>query len=749
MSTPKAFHGCFGRLTRDASDSNDWITVKRSKKNRKKVGVLQELSDSNRVLKVTFSNSNKAMQNQEVAPKVSQSLPNGTSCSTNVKPSMNFKKNVPFTKKPKNSLDKSFTAFSEDLNKLVKSQEFVQLSLAKADQQMLQVKKELSESANLLLIHKCLTRQLHQLRSERNPVISKTKNMVKMQKKYENYINSVDALRETVGKLKVQSITVRENIGKWKREQRISTDLLQDYLQEDDLSLNEDDCFQASSSAPPDIFYENNDNYCEHWNTILRPPSPDCKCRFVHQERKPPAKPHSPACPVHNFHRSFERREAYGKREHTFETPPVNENSSLAPKVNTLQNAIQNHKNRFQFLEEKILLLRQRIKSLIRNKVQYDTIADVETELSSLITEGAWTEKEIIRLNAKISELRKQQGFTRIARAFMATMINPEDPFQVTASLIHRNPSYDMLQFPQVCNTPIHGFDDLLLLDNPENTELQEDDRKLRTATAQLKEELDKVKAELTQIYHNLNNAEVSSNPKGRLLPTNAQPVDKVHDLLSAPSNTPHLLDTENKSKDISLQAKLAKELIKLASSYKIPELTFDVQASNRRFNFSTWFAKLQTILSMFPQTASVIEDSGTIRFYENSNDLGNKALFLLIGSKVDTYFQWAIRHFAGQGDEALAFIKSQCANISNEDRTHFHHAFTTLCIKENESATAFIRRFIYAKTEAETAGNSYTEYELVSFVLTGLHFSKNPKYDTALQLYRLEREHGKMLFSL
>jgi len=112
------------------------------------------------------------------------------------------------------------------------------------------------------------------------------------------------------------------------------------------------------------------------------------------------------------------------------------------------------------------LLLRQRIKSLIRNKVQYDTIADVETELSSLITEGAWTEKEIIRLNAKISELRKQQGFTRIARAFMATMINPEDPFQVTASLIHRNPSYDMLQFPQVCNTPIHGFDDLLLLDN-------------------------------------------------------------------------------------------------------------------------------------------------------------------------------------------------------------------------------------------------------------------------------------------
>jgi len=37
----------------------------------------------------------------------------------------------------------------------------------------------------------------------------------------------------------------------------------------------------------------------------------------------------------------------------------------------------------------------------------------------------------------------------------------------------------------------------------------------------------------------------------------------------------------------------------------------------------------------------------------------------------------------------------------------------------------------------------------LVSFVLTGLNCSKKPKYDTALHFYRLEREHGKMPFSL
>jgi hypothetical protein len=86
---------------------------------------------------------------------------------------------------------------------------------------------------------------------------------------------------------------------------------------------------------------------------------------------------------------------------------------------------------------------------------------------------------------------------------------------------------------------------------------------------------------------------------------------------------------------------------------------------------------------------------------------------------------------------------------VSNEDKTHFHHVFTTLQIKENKSATAFIHRFIFAKTESESAGNLYSEGKLVSFVLTGLNYSKNLKYDTALQLYRLEHEHGKMSFTL
>jgi len=57
----------------------------------------------------------------------------------------------------------------------------------------------------------------------------------------------------------------------------------------------------------------------------------------------------------------------------------------------------------------------------------------------------------------------------------------------------------------------------------------------------------------------------------------------------------PMVEQNSNKTEPIinSAQAKLAKELIKLANTYRVPELTFTDQASRRRFNFQTWFNKL------------------------------------------------------------------------------------------------------------------------------------------------------------
>jgi hypothetical protein len=71
------------------------------------------------------------------------------------------------------------------------------------------------------------------------------------------------------------------------------------------------------------------------------------------------------------------------------------------------------------------------------------------------------------------------------------------------------------------------------------------------------------------------------------------------------------------------------------------------------------------------------------------------------------------------------------------------------LRIKDNESATNFFPRFTFARTEAEAAGNTYSEQQLVSFALAGMNNTSNSRYDIALQLYRLKREQNLTKFTL
>jgi hypothetical protein len=145
-----------------------------------------------------------------------------------------------------------------------------------------------------------------------------------------------------------------------------------------------------------------------------------------------------------------------------------------------------------------------------------------------------------------------------------------------------------------------------------------------------------------------------------------------------------------------------------MANTYKVPELTFSDQAGKRRFGYQTWFKKLRQLLAMFPETSDVIQGVKIVPF-KDANCVGNKALYLIIGSRVDAFFQRTIRKLEGKGDQVLLFIKNQCASTTADDTHHFHHLFTLICIKENESATNFFKRFTFARTEAEGIGNVYS----------------------------------------
>ncbi len=111
----------------------------------------------------------------------------------------------------------------------------------------------------------------------------------------------------------------------------------------------------------------------------------------------------------------------------------------------------------------------------------------------------------------------------------------------------------------------------------------------------------------------------------------------------------------------------------------------------------------------------------------------------------MDEHFQGAIKELAGFSDEALLIIRQKCAHINEVDKHQFHQLFTSLRIKDIESATIFFRCFTYAKTEAEASTNIYSTEQVIEFTLSRLSHTKNMKYETALQLYNLECDNGKV----
>jgi hypothetical protein len=113
----------------------------------------------------------------------------------------------------------------------------------------------------------------------------------------------------------------------------------------------------------------------------------------------------------------------------------------------------------------------------------------------------------------------------------------------------------------------------------------------------------------------------------------------------------------------------------------------------------------------------------------------------MLLCSITDVYFQKVIQCHKHFSDKVLELIKKECANIGTMDKSYFHEELTKLWIKDKESVTSFLKCFQYMKSNAEAASNSYTNDQLVDFILTGMRGTTESLYKTAIQLYMLERK--------
>jgi len=141
----------------------------------------------------------------------------------------------------------------------------------------------------------------------------------------------------------------------------------------------------------------------------------------------------------------------------------------------------------------------------------------------------------------------------------------------------------------------------------------------------------------------------------------------------------------------------------------------------------------------MFPQTASVLDSNNNIVEFPTPDYIGNKALYLLISSKVDYFYRNLIQHHYNDGDKALVLLKNYCANCTLVDKYHFHRKFTNLRILQDENATHFLKHFIIGKMKAVIANNTYSDNETFDLFLAAMNGTKNVKYLYVVQHYLSE----------
>ena len=125
------------------------------------------------------------------------------------------------------------------------------------------------------------------------------------------------------------------------------------------------------------------------------------------------------------------------------ESPMINTNSAITREIKDLQNMLREQINQKSATDECILNLQRKL-SIASSHLGYcNTTKKLQEKMSKFINEGVHQEKNIVRTKAKRNEVRKHQGFTKIARAFMAF---GEDPFTVniTAYVIHPTQSEEM-----------------------------------------------------------------------------------------------------------------------------------------------------------------------------------------------------------------------------------------------------------------------------------------------------------------
>ena len=120
-----------------------------------------------------------------------------------------------------------------------------------------------------------------------------------------------------------------------------------------------------------------------------------------------------------------------------------------------------------------------------------------------------------------------------------------------------------------------------------------------------------------------------------------------------------------------------------------------------------------------------------------------NKAVYALVRAYSDITYSTLIHRHYGKGNLALQLLQQHSAQFTPTDMNFFNQELHSMSILPNETASSFICRFNFARSDAETVGNTYEDGQLVDLFLSGMRHTKQLQYLSDLASFRTQRDNN------
>ena len=121
-------------------------------------------------------------------------------------------------------------------------------------------------------------------------------------------------------------------------------------------------------------------------------------------------------------------------------------------------------------------------------------------------------------------------------------------------------------------------------------------------------------------------------------------------------------------------------------------------------------------------ETCEVLLDYLKIGGDDVIEDCAKKAIRNVLHTNIDVYSRILIAEFPKDGVKCIEKLQSHCANMTFADKSRYARTFQQVTHKGGESAINYIKRIQNAHALPVSAGNSYSEDQLMHIFLDNFH---------------------------